>query len=126
MLSDQAVLIVEDNPYLSLDLSAAVEEMNGTVVGPVCSVADALLILDAEHVSAAVLDCQLPDSEVTPVARLLVEKGVPYVIHTGTTVPYELTLLRPEAPVLMKPIKPKHVVAILADHAEQFARSDQT
>ena len=36
MLSDQAVLIVEDNPYLSLDLSAAVEEMNGTVVGPVC------------------------------------------------------------------------------------------
>jgi DNA-binding response OmpR family regulator len=98
--------------------------MDGRVVGPACSVADALRILDAEHVSAAILDCQLPDSDVIPVARQLVEKGVPYVIHTGTAVPAELTLLRPEAPVLMKPIKAKHVLAILADHAEQLGHND--
>ena len=122
MLTDKAVLIVEDNVYLSLDLSAAVEEMNGRVIGPVCSVADALLILDTEQVSAAILDCMLLDSEVTPVARRLVEKCVPYVIHTGTEVPPELTFLRPDAPVLMKPIKPTHVVAALADHAAQSGK----
>jgi DNA-binding response OmpR family regulator len=119
MLNDKAVLIVEDNLYLSIDLSAAVEEMNGRVVGPVCSAAEAHLILDAEHVSAAILDCELADSQVTSVARRLVEKNVPYVIHTGTEVPAELTLLRPDAPVLMKPIQPMHVIAILAAHAER-------
>jgi len=119
MLTDKAVLIVEDNVYLSVDLSAAVEEMEGIVVGPVGSVAEAHHVLDTEHVSAAILDCELPDSQVTSVARRLVEKGVPYVIHTGTEVPPELTLLRPDAPVLMKPIKPMHVVAVLADHAAQ-------
>jgi DNA-binding response OmpR family regulator len=125
MLTDKAVLIVEDNVYLSVDLSAAVEEVNGRVIGPVCSVADALLILDTEHVSAAILDCELPDSQVTPVARRLVEKGVPYVIHTGTMVPYELTLLSPEAPILMKPIKPMDVVAVLADHAAQSKKNEE-
>ena len=39
--------------------------------------------------------------------------------HTGTEVPAELTLLRPDAPVLMKPIQPMHVIAILAAHAER-------
>ena len=126
MLTDKAVLIVEDNVYLSVDLSAAVEELEGRVIGPVCSVADALLILDTELVSAAILDCELPDSQVTPVARRLVEKGVPYVIHTGTVVPQALTLLCPGAPVLMKPIKPMQVVATLADHVAQSGKSDET
>ena len=58
MLNDKAVLIVEDNLYLSIDLSAAVEEMDGRVVGPVCSAAEAHLVLDAENVSAAILDCE--------------------------------------------------------------------
>jgi DNA-binding response OmpR family regulator len=115
VLTAQAILIVEDNVYLALDLCAAVEEMNGRVVGPVSSVIDAMRILDSEPVSAAILDYQLPDSDVTPVARRLVQEGVPYVLQTGTAVPAKLTLLS-DAPVVMKPVNPKHVVAVLADH----------
>ena len=118
MLTAQAILIVEDNAYLALDLAAAVEEMIGRVAGPACSVADAMKILDSEPVSAAILDCQLPDGDVTPVARRLVSQGVPYVIQTGTAVPAELILLRSDAPVVMKPVNPKHVVAILANHGQ--------
>lgn len=120
ILTDKFILIVEDNVYLALDLSEAVEHFEGKVLGPVCSVAEALLVLDAQKVSAAILDCQLPDNEVTPVAKRLVERGIPYVIHTGTAVPLDLTALRPEAPVLMKPVKPQNVVAVLAAHLERF------
>jgi DNA-binding response OmpR family regulator len=116
VLTAQTILIVEDNAYLALDLCAAVEEMNGRVAGPACSVGEAMGILDSEPVSAAILDCQLPDGDVTPVARRLVRKGVPYVIQTGTAVPADLILLRSDAPVVMKPVDPKHVVAVLADH----------
>ena len=35
------------------------------------------------------------------------------MIHPGTRI-QQLTMLRPDAPVLMKPIQPVHVVAILA------------
>jgi len=119
MLTDQSVLIVEDNVYVALDLCAAVEEMNGRVVGPASSVADALTLLDSAHVSAAILDCHLEDSEATQVASRLVEKNIPYVLHTGTPVSADLTALRPGAPVLTKPVKPKHVVEALARHAEK-------
>jgi len=116
VLTAQTILIVEDNAYLALDLATAVEEMNGRVAGPAYSVVDAMKILDFEDVSAAILDCQLPDGDVTPVARRLVSQDIPYVIQTGTAVPAELILLRSDAPVVMKPVNPKHVVAILADY----------
>ena len=123
MLTAETILIVEDNIYLALDLCAAVEEMNGRVAGPACSVASAMTILESEPVSAAILDCQLPDGDVTPVARSLVRMGIPYLIQTGTTVPAALILLRSDAPVVMKPVNPKRVVAVLADHARNRSSS---
>ena len=42
MFSEAPVLIAEDNLYLSLDLSGAVEGMGGRVVGPASSVPEAL------------------------------------------------------------------------------------
>lgn len=45
MFSEAPVLIAEDNVYLALDLSMAVEEMQGRVVGPASSVAEALTLL---------------------------------------------------------------------------------
>ena len=46
MLGDKAVLIVEDNVYMALDLSQAVEELNGRVIGPVGTVAEALALIE--------------------------------------------------------------------------------
>ena len=116
MLTAQTILIVEDNVYLALDLCTAVEKENGMVAGPACSVADAMRLLGSQPVSGAILDCRLPDGDVTPVARSLVRMGIPYVIQTGTAVPAGLMLLRTDAPVLMKPVDPNLVVASLVDH----------
>lgn len=113
MLSQKAILIVEDNCFLAMDLAAAVEELDGQVVGPVATAADALLLLDQHEIAGAVLDCQLFDRDVTPVVLTLVGKGVPLVIQTGTGVPAALAEAHPDLPLLMKPVKPHKVLELL-------------
>lgn len=114
MLEDKPVLIVQDNIYLALDLCAAVEQLQGRVVGPVSSVADALAVLDSEHVAAAVVDCDLPDGDVTPLIVALSNKDVPFVISSANVVPPAIAEVRPGVPVLIKPIQSIDVASILA------------
>ena len=114
MLADKAILIVEDNAYLAMDLVAAVEQCDGRVIGPAGSVAEGLELAAEQGLAGAVLDYQLPDGPVTPLARLLAARSVPFVIHTEVPVAPELTMVDPSAPVLIKPIQPDDIVSILA------------
>ena len=120
MLNQNPVLIVEDNAFVALDLSIAVEDLNGTVIGPAGSVAEALSLIKAHKISAAVLDCQLSDRDVTPVALLLIGRGVPFVIHSGTGLPPELVDAHPDLPVLSKPLQPRSVIEALIDRMRTF------
>jgi DNA-binding response OmpR family regulator len=52
------------------------------VVGPAATVRKALDLLDREVIHAAILDANLPDGDVTPVAEELIERGVPFIINT--------------------------------------------
>ncbi len=115
MLDQRSVLILEDNAFVALDLSMAVEDSNGIVIGPAGSVAEALALIDAQEISAAVLDCQLSDRDVTPVALLLIDRGVPFVIHSGTGLPPQLRQAHPDLPVLSKPLQPRSVIAALVE-----------
>jgi DNA-binding NtrC family response regulator len=119
MLTDQSILIVEDNVYLALDLSQAVEEMRGNVVGPVGTVAEALDLLSGQRVAGAVLDSQLSDRDVTPVVLVLTDKGVPFVIHTATGLPPGVARLHPDTPLLVQPL---HAEAIVTGLLEEMKR----
>jgi len=66
VLRDKPVLIVEDNVYLALDLSYAVESLDGIVVGPVGTMKEAFAIVDRQSIAAAVLAFELPDSSTIP------------------------------------------------------------
>ena len=114
MLASKAVLIIEDNVYLAMDLADAVVDLDGRVLGPVSTLDEAFAILDAGKVGAAVLDYELPGVDVAPLARAFVALRVPFVIHTARSIRPEVTLLRPGTPVLMKPIRPCDLVSILA------------
>jgi len=120
MFSGAPILIAEDNLYLALDLSIAIEEMDGRVVGPAPSVADALKFLATHHVAAAIVDCQLIDRDAAPLARQLAERQVPFVIHTATSVPAMVTEFHPHVPVLMKPLQPRAVLACLLDEMRKM------
>ena len=119
MLHDKSILIVEDNCYLALDLSIAVEESNGRVIGPVGTVAEALALLEDEPIAAAVLDSQLAGRDVTPVAMVLAAKGVPFIIHAATGLPPGVERFHPETPLLVKPVHADAIVASLLDEIKR-------
>jgi len=119
MLTDKAILIVEDDVYLALDLSMAVEGSNGRVVGPVGTVAEALELLESEPVSAALLDSQPADGDVTPVAMLLTKRGVPFVIHACTGLPAGVARSLPEAPLVIKPFHSEQILSRLMSEMQR-------
>ena len=122
MFSEASVLIAEDDLYQALDLSIALEEMQGRVVGPASSVAEALALLATHQIAAAIVDCHLADRDATPLARQLAERGVPFVIHTATPVPAMIGEFHPLVPVLMKPLQPQVILTCLLDEMRKAGR----
>ena len=116
MLNGLPVLIVENEHMIALSLSLAIEDLHGIVIGPVTTVAEALEVLARQPVGAAILDASLDDRDVTPVALHLIERAVPFVIHSGTGVPDDLAAQHPDLPIIMKPRSPEDVVATLIRH----------
>ena len=83
-LADRAVLVVEDDYFIADEMRRALEDGGARVLGPVGDVEDALaLIVGAARIDAAVLDVNLHDGTVSPVADALAERGVPFVFTTG-------------------------------------------
>ncbi|MEO9130961.1 MAG: response regulator [Sphingomonas sp.] len=115
MLKGLPVLIVENEPLIAIDLSHAVWDREGIVIGPVPTVAEAMAILAGQPVGAAILDAKLDDRDVTPLAIRLIEQAVPFVIHSGTGLPAELAAAHPDLPLILKPECPNAVVATLAE-----------
>ena len=106
MLNQVSVLIVEDEPFVALDLATAVEEARGKVIGPAGNVHEALVLMEQYLVQAAVLDVNLSDRDVTPVAELLIEGGVPVIFYSGLALPAALQERFPSAAVFKKPTPP--------------------
>ncbi len=121
MFSEAPILIAEDNLYMALDLSIAVEEMEGLVVGPASSVAEALSLLAQHRVAGAIVDWQLGEHDSTALARHLAERCVPFVFHTATAIPALIGELHPQVPVLMKPLLPSAVLTCLLDEMRKGA-----
>jgi CheY-like chemotaxis protein len=115
MFADTPVLIVEDNVFLAVDLSEAVEELDGRVVGPTNRISQALQLLDSEDVSAAIVDAHLNDVDVVMLTCKLTQLGVPFVIQAEGELPETIGFFHPEVPVLRKPIHPNAVLTCLLD-----------
>jgi two-component SAPR family response regulator len=113
MFEGMAVLIVEDEALIGLDLAWAIEDQGGKIVGPVATVEEALQLLLHTNVDAAVLDANLLDRDVTPVAFVLIEKHVPFVINSAIGIPDELRILFPNLPLVLKPASTAVVIAKL-------------
>ncbi|HSI19682.1 MAG TPA: response regulator [Sphingomonas sp.] len=109
------ILIVEDESIIALNLADAVEDAEAELVGPVGSVAEALALLATTPINGAVLDANLFDGVVTPLALHLLDLGVPFVIHTGTGMPVDLAARPLDAPLMMKPATATSVVAKLME-----------
>jgi len=109
------ILIVEDEPFIALELKAAVEDAGGKVVGPVGSVQAALELLDTDSVAAAILDVQLSDGNVTPVAAALVARQIPMVFQSSVSLPPDLRRQCPDIAHFRKPASAKLLIEKIAE-----------
>jgi CheY-like chemotaxis protein len=112
-LTGRRVLVVEDEALIAMLVEDALLDAGAEVLGPAATVEEALALLEGSAVEAAVLDINLAGQLSTPVADLLAERGVPFVVATG----YGAAGL-PEhhrgVPVLAKPYDPRELVETLA------------
>ena len=114
MLNGARILVCEDEPYIALDLAASVEDAGGEVVGPAASVSEAMALLEQGAVAGAILDVHLIGGDVTPVATILIEGGVPVVFQTGVGLPPGLTERYSDLAVWSKPTRAEFLIRHLA------------
>lgn len=114
-MQKRALLIVEDDEAIGANLVAAAEDVGASVVGPVESVSEALVRLDEGGIDGAVVDVRLQDRDVTPVVLRLVEKSVPFVIHSGYALPDQLAAMDLGRQIIMKPADPESVMNQVLD-----------
>lgn len=79
----KTILIVEDDPFIAMDLQDTFEDAGYTVLGPVASVVPGLRLLDEAKPDVAMLDYNLGSETSIPIAYKLDEEAVPYVFLSG-------------------------------------------
>ena len=82
-LSGKAVLLVEDEFLLALQLEELLQSHGGTVRGPYRRLEDALKAAERNDFDFAILDINLGGTMVYPLADTLLARGVPFLFLTG-------------------------------------------
>jgi CheY-like chemotaxis protein len=83
-LAGRHLLVVEDEYIIAADLASWLESKGAQVLGPAGSVEDALALLERDGTpDAAVLDVNLGEERVYPVADALKAAHVPFVFLSG-------------------------------------------
>jgi len=96
-------LIVEDEPFIAMDLQYAFEDEGAKAVTAV-SCQEALIALAERNFSGAVLDVNLGRGETCEQAAAELERrGIPFVLHTGDLNRVGEFLRGLGAPILSKP-----------------------
>lgn len=115
MQNNASILVVEDEPWIAMDLMMAVEDAGGEAVGPAASVEEAFALIEARPVAGAILDVNLTDRDVTPLVEYFMALGIPLILQTGGGLPAGL---ENRFPALIFHIKPCSAATLVAQLAE--------
>ncbi len=106
------ILVVEDEALVALETSQILTEAGFDILGPAKSVAKSLALLKRSNCDAAVLDFNLGGETSEPVARELLQAGIPFVMLSGYS-RKELPPLLQGAPFVAKPLRPQTLLSEL-------------
>ena len=113
-LDGQRILLVEDNFGIAKSLAMLFRRYGAIILGPVGSVQDAMRLIEGEpHIDGAVLDVNVRDEPVYPVAEVLRKRHTRMVFVTG----YDREYIAPEfadIPCMLKPWKAEQLMKMLA------------
>jgi two-component sensor histidine kinase/two-component SAPR family response regulator len=102
-VAGRKVLLVEDEPLVSMMMADALSKLGYTVVGPCARLADAMAAIGDGQFEVAVLDVNLGGELVFPVADILTDLRTPFIFVTGG--PERIDQRFAHVPVLQKPIQ---------------------
>jgi CheY-like chemotaxis protein len=112
-LGRQTILVVEDVALVATEVANIVRTAGGTVVGPVSTLPEALMLAGRESLGAAVLDVNLAGEMVFPVAESLRTRGVPFLFLTGYGESYVWPAPFAAAPRIPKPVQAAELLTAL-------------
>ncbi len=113
ILSGRTILVVEYDYQLAMALARQLSELGAVVLGPSSNVEDALRqIASTDHLAGAILDANLGEEMVFPVADELERLHIPFLFATGYE-PDVIPAHHRERIVLRKPLEEDAVAAAL-------------
>lgn len=84
MTDSPSILIVEDEPLISMMLEDYLDSLGYRIAGAADTLGDALGRVEAGGFDGVILDVNLKDHQASwPIADRLAEKGLPFVLATG-------------------------------------------
>lgn len=111
-LAGRSIFIVEDEPLLALEVHAAFDATDASIVSA-ANAKQALRTIDELDLSAAVVDINLGSENCSAVCKRLADRGIPFIFYTGEA-RADILLKWPEAPVLTKLADTQRIVGVVA------------
>ena len=109
------ILVAEDEMIVGLDLCDTVKEAGYIVEGPFDDLSSAMLSYQKQRPDVAILDVQLQDGIVYPLAEHMMAENVPVIFHSGALSPEEVAARYPQARALAKPCPPSHIIDTVSE-----------
>ena len=109
---DKRVLLVEDEPLVSMMLADMLSAFGHKVDGPYSRFSDAILAAKTGNLQAGILDVNLGGEKTYAVADILTDRKIPFAFVTGYG-PDSIVSAFSHAPVLQKPIEAAKLHALL-------------
>lgn len=82
VLGGLSLLVVEDEPLIAMDIAVAFEAW-GAHITSTNTLRHAVLLVEHDGLSGAILDHALPDGDSSILCARLKERGVPFMIYSG-------------------------------------------
>ena len=112
VLDGLRILIVEDNIMLAEVTKGVLEDTGCRIVGPVGRLGEGLAHARAEQLDGAILDIDLHGELSFAIAKVLADRGVPFLFVTGYQDREIVPVALRSAPRLDKPVADDHLVAV--------------
>jgi DNA-binding response OmpR family regulator len=83
-LTGREILVVENEPLIAMEVVQCFQEAGANVTTTI-TLKQALLLIEHDSLSAAVLDHGLADGDADELCARLKERGIPFIIYSGFT-----------------------------------------